>query len=447
VQIQTEHVARVSDVGQLENGAPYIVMEYLEGTDLAEVLGSRGPLPIEDAIDYVLQALQAIAVAHRLRIVHRDLKPANLFLTANADGSPLIKVLDFGISKALDTGPLDNASLTSTVGPVGSPIYMSPEQIRTPKSVDTRTDIWSIGVILYELLTGAYPFVAEALPQLWAGILMESPARLRDARPDAPEALEEIIQRCLEKDVGQRFQEVSDLADALGPLARASSQICVDRIRRIRQGSMPPPKSNISPHASTSTASRPPEAPPPSSMASRPPVSRTPGSVRMETVALPPPAVWTDSSRQTEEATLTGPPAWGLSTLPPARRPLTAVALVGSAVVSLCVLGSAAFGARWLVKGSSSSDSATPAALSSSTTLMLAASVAVAPPGPAPSATEEAAPAPVAAEVPSAAASETPPTPSVTPSVPLKAPVLRATPSATTAPRAAPKSDGFSDRK
>src|SRR5688572_12056721 len=163
VQIQSEHVARVTDVGQLENGSPYIVMEYLEGTDLAAVLRSRGPLPVEEAVDYVLQAAEAIAVAHRLRIVHRDLKPANLFLTQRPDESSLVKVLDFGISKALDgsMGALSGLTTNSAVNVIGSPLYMSPEQFKSAKDVDTRSDIWSLGVIIHELVTGAYPFYAE----------------------------------------------------------------------------------------------------------------------------------------------------------------------------------------------------------------------------------------------------------------------------------------------
>ena len=164
VKIKSEHVARVTDVGRLENGAPYIVMEFLQGSDLAAVL-QNGPLSIEDAVDFVLQASDAMAEAHAANIVHRDLKPSNLFMSLRSDGTPLIKVLDFGISK-VNVPDTSDAGLTRTTAIMGSPFYMSPEQMRSSKDVDHRTDIWALGVILYELLTGTQPFNGETLPQL-----------------------------------------------------------------------------------------------------------------------------------------------------------------------------------------------------------------------------------------------------------------------------------------
>src|SRR4051812_29611172 len=146
VKIKSEHVARVIDVGTLETGAPYMVMEYLEGGDLSQVLASRGPLPVEEAVEYVLQACEAIAHAHALGIVHRDLKPANLFLIRRPDGTNAIKVLDFGISKVMPgkSASSDNA-MTRTRTVMGSPLYMSPEQMASTRDVDGRTDLWALG--------------------------------------------------------------------------------------------------------------------------------------------------------------------------------------------------------------------------------------------------------------------------------------------------------------
>src|SRR3984957_9184121 len=160
VDLQSTHVVRVMDVGTLDDGLPYMVMEHLTGSDLSAVLQQRKALPVEEAIDYALQAMEAIAEAHTVGLVHRDLKPANLFLTRRPDGSGLIKVLDFGISKATESSPRDQ-SLTATAAIMGSPVYMSPEQLRSSKNVDARTDIWALGIILYELVSGRTPFEDE----------------------------------------------------------------------------------------------------------------------------------------------------------------------------------------------------------------------------------------------------------------------------------------------
>jgi len=234
VQIRGEHVARVSDVGTLESGAPYIVMEYLEGRDLSELLQQRGALPITEAIGYVLQACEAIAQAHALHIVHRDLKPANLFLTTRPDGSPLIKVLDFGISKTMpQETDAPSPALTSSFALLGSPLYLSPEQIRTAREVDPRSDIWSLGVILHELVTNQAPFMAESLPAVLAMIIADPPVKLRSARPDAPPALEAVIERCLAKDRSQRFPDLVEFVQALVPFGPAESALAVQRIARI----------------------------------------------------------------------------------------------------------------------------------------------------------------------------------------------------------------------
>jgi len=230
VRIQSEHVARVIDVGELEGGAPFMVMEYLEGTDLADALASTARPSAVEALEYVLQACEAVAEAHSLGIVHRDLKPANLFVTRRADGSSLVKVLDFGISKSLD-GSADQ-QLTKTQAFVGSVMYSSPEQLLSSRSVDARTDIWALGVILYEACSGERPFTGDTVMECAARIMQVPPRALGELRPDLPAALCAAIMTCLEKDVARRYANVGDLSRALGPHApRASSS--VERISRL----------------------------------------------------------------------------------------------------------------------------------------------------------------------------------------------------------------------
>ncbi|HWA77755.1 MAG TPA: serine/threonine-protein kinase [Polyangiaceae bacterium] len=234
VKIKSEHVARVTDVGTLETGSPYMVMEYLHGSDLGGLVHERGQLPIEDAVDFILQASEAIAEAHALGIIHRDLKPANLFHTRRADGSACIKVLDFGISKV--TGLANSGSdlsMTRTSTVMGSPLYMSPEQMASSRDVDVRTDIWALGVILYELLAGQVPFVADTMPQLCAMILQQPPPPLRNRRPDAPEGLQNVISRCLEKDPARRYANMGAFAGALLPYASRSGRTSVERVTRL----------------------------------------------------------------------------------------------------------------------------------------------------------------------------------------------------------------------
>jgi serine/threonine-protein kinase len=225
-RLESEHVARVMDVDVLDDGAPFIVMEYLSGKDLAQVLRREQRLPVSVVVDYVLQAGKALAEAHALGIVHRDLKPSNLFLTTRRDGSPLIKVLDFGISKvapASDAARSEllpaEASITAPDAILGSPLYMSPEQLESAKHVDARTDIWSLGVVLQELLTGRPPFTADSFLAVAARIAAGAPAELRAGCPEAPEGLAAVVRRCLEKDPARRFRSIAELAQALAPYA------------------------------------------------------------------------------------------------------------------------------------------------------------------------------------------------------------------------------------
>jgi len=212
----SDHVVRIHDVGTLPSGAPFMVMELLRGQDLARALQQTGPLGVELACDCVRQAAEAIHCAHTQGIVHRDLKPSNLFLTQRSDGSPLVKVLDFGISKTTGTElePL-TGNLTETRSVLGTPFYMSPEQVRDAKKVDARTDIWSLGLILHELLAASPAFEGTTLPGVCAAIAADPPAALRLKRPEVPVEVEAIVLKCLEKDPNRRFQSARELSDAL----------------------------------------------------------------------------------------------------------------------------------------------------------------------------------------------------------------------------------------
>jgi len=232
-KIKSDHVARVLDVGTLDTGLPYMVMEFLEGHDIAEELRQVERLPIPDAVGFTLQAVEALAEAHAAGVVHRDLKPGNLFLARRPDGTRRVKVLDFGISKALSGSSVEDLSLTKTAALIGSPLYMAPEQMRSAKDVDTRADIWSLGAMLYEMLTGQLPYMGESIPQLCAALLHDDPIPLRQHRPEIPEGLEYAVLRCLMKDRTQRFQTVYDLGRALVPYTYGDARVHVERAERL----------------------------------------------------------------------------------------------------------------------------------------------------------------------------------------------------------------------
>jgi serine/threonine-protein kinase len=228
-RIKSEHVARVFDVGRLPNSAPYMVMEFLEGTDLSGWLKQYGALPLAQAVDFILQTCIAVADAHALGIVHRDLKPANLFCVRRSDGQASIKVLDFGISKVLESDG-GGVSFTQTHAMMGSPLYMSPEQFRSSKTVDSRTDIWALGTILYELVTGRAPFEATTVTELAIRIATEPALSPIQVRSDLPPGLAAVILKCLEKEPERRFQNVAELALALTPFALSGSRAAIDRV-------------------------------------------------------------------------------------------------------------------------------------------------------------------------------------------------------------------------
>ena len=220
--IQNEHVVRIFDIDE-EHGYAYMVLELLQGEDLAQVLEAQGRLAAHVAVGYVIQALDGVRQAHALGIVHRDLKPSNLFLARSQNGNVVVKVLDFGISKARGASSLDMAphQQTSTAAMLGSPLYMSPEQLRSSKNVDARADIWAMGVILYELLTGQVPFEGETLGALFSAILETDAPRVSARVHDVPAGLDAIVTRCLQRRPDDRFASAAELEEQLAPFATA----------------------------------------------------------------------------------------------------------------------------------------------------------------------------------------------------------------------------------
>jgi serine/threonine-protein kinase len=225
-RLKTQHVAKVVDVGTIDD-TPYMLMEHLEGRDLAAELKARGPLPFTTAVDLMLQACEAVAEAHAAGIVHRDLKPANLFLTTAADGSPCVKVLDFGVSKA-------KAEVDMTGDHVlGSPLYMSPEQMKASAAVDARSDVWALAVTLYQLVAGSTPFHAKGLEAVMTRVFLEPPDPLPTYRSDVPPGFEGVIRMALEKDRERRIPSVAALAAALAPYGTAEATMYAERAARV----------------------------------------------------------------------------------------------------------------------------------------------------------------------------------------------------------------------
>jgi len=226
-RVDSPHVARVMDVGVLVNGLPYMVMEKLDGCDLEELLRLEKQLAIGDAVDYVLQALAGLATAHTLGVIHRDLKPSNLFLAHQADGSAIVKILDFGIAK------LDSATRVTQQGQaVGSPTYMSPEHIRNDAIVDHRTDIWAMGVVLYELLTGRPPIEEDGVGETLAAVLNKKAPPPSALRPEIPPELDAAIMRCLEHQAGERWPDVAHFARAIAPFGTGACAALPDSIEQ-----------------------------------------------------------------------------------------------------------------------------------------------------------------------------------------------------------------------
>jgi eukaryotic-like serine/threonine-protein kinase len=341
VRIKSEHVGRVIDSDTLADGTPYIIMEFLEGSDLSSLLKAKGAVPIELAVEYVLQACEAIAEAHSLGIIHRDLKPANLFVAKRADGSPVVKVIDFGISKVADPTTGMDVELTKTDVMMGSPVYMAPEQMISARDVDARADVWSLGVILFYLLVGTQPFKGQSVTQLYAAIIEGAPP-LRPSRPDVPPALERAVMKCLQAVPKERFANIAELAAAIAEFAPVHARVSADRVSRTL-GVTPAPRST---------------PPPPAAVAS-----------------MTPPAISSTGLREGTQVASAGPHtegSWSGTQGPSQRRKSRSTALVIAAVVAVGLIGAAAaFLMRSSMQGSGVAASGAAAASS--------AAIAVAP--------------------------------------------------------------------
>jgi len=270
VRLRSEHVARVMDVGCMENGAPYIVMEFLEGEDMEFVIRNEAPMREPVAVDMILQACMAMAEAHSVGIVHRDLKPANLFVTQRPDGSRQVKVLDFGISKIQESE--GQVSQTKSSMAMGSPGYMAPEQMRSAKHADHRADIWALGTILYKMLSKKLPFYAESAPEMFAAVLTGESIPLPSVMPGVHPELAEVIHRCLERDRELRYRSVAELAKALAPFGneRAAQMAASIASVGVAAAIATEPAMAVDPHLTAPLRKS-----PPASSASGPPMAPT----------------------------------------------------------------------------------------------------------------------------------------------------------------------------
>lgn len=235
VRLKSPHVARVIDVGALDDDTPYIVMEHLDGEDLSFAVANNKTLPIEETVDYILQASEALAEAHALGMVHRDLKPANLFLARGPGGTTSVKILDFGVSKILDdrsngTNDPRGGDLTHEGVALGSPGYMAPEQMTSSRDVDERADIFSLGALLYRLVTGQTPYRGTSVVGILATMATEGLQPVRSLAPDVPESFAAIVEKCLAQDKEARFRTVAHLAHALAPYATRRGRVAIEQI-------------------------------------------------------------------------------------------------------------------------------------------------------------------------------------------------------------------------
>jgi serine/threonine protein kinase len=228
-KLKNEHVARVIDVGSLDSGLPYLVMEYLEGVDLDGMLEQSTRVAPALAVEFIVQACEGLAEAHSFGIIHRDVKPSNFFVTWRNDGTPLVKLLDFGISKVANS---TDVSLTQTQSMLGTPAYMSPEQMRSARTVDQRTDVWSLGAVMFELIEGTRPFEAESFSEMCVKVAVDPPSPFT---VPLPPGLDAVVRRCLEKSPEARYANVAEVAAALVPFSPSpqAAQLAVERMHRM----------------------------------------------------------------------------------------------------------------------------------------------------------------------------------------------------------------------
>ena len=242
--IESDNVARVIDVGRTQAGEPYLVMEYLDGHDLHAVRGTT--TRVDDAVSWILQACEGLAAAHARGIVHRDLKPGNLFLTRLPDGREIVKLLDFGLAKSITS---DDGRITATGAIIGSPSYMSPEQL-SGQTLDARSDIWSLGITLYELLTGELPFVGATTPKICAAVLSSPHVSITSRRADLPEELVRVIDACLDKEPQNRPRDVAELAARLEPFCASAAGVASRVARTLERAATEAPLGAFEPHES-----------------------------------------------------------------------------------------------------------------------------------------------------------------------------------------------------
>ncbi len=381
-KLRSEYVARVIDVGRFEGNVPYMIMEFLDGHDLGELIDDRGSLPVPWATEMMMQAAEALAEAHSIGIVHRDVKPTNLFVTWRPDGSALVKVLDFGIARA----PMGtDLKLTQTQSLLGTPAYMSPEQMRSARLVDARSDIWSLGTVMYEVIEGRRPFEAESFSEMCVKVAVDAPAPMTNAPP----ALQKVVMRCLAKSPEQRYANMAELGDALRPFMRdaKTAGILVERMSRMIErsthvewavGTPPPPELPGTVDAAGVPA--PPILPPGAAGAasSMPAIAPAAASGSIDEaepipaqIVQPPRPRERSGSRALEDATLRGPP-----------RKKSSLVFLGSAALLGIAIGLVVF----LVGGGLGGDAETVAEPE--------------PPAPAPAPTIVPAPAPAPAPAP-----------------------------------------------
>jgi serine/threonine-protein kinase len=216
--VGNEHIIEVSDVGTFDDGSPYIIMEFLDGVEFGKLLDTVGSLPVARLVRIVTQVCDALGAAHARGIVHRDMKPENVYLVKRGTDSDFVKVLDFGISKMKESNEsLTGPSLTKTGTALGTPYYMPPEQAQGLRDVDHRADIYAVGVILYQGLTGRLPFDAESYPALMVKIMTDTPVPIEQLRSDVPSALAAVVTKAMCRDRAQRFSSTAELAEALRP--------------------------------------------------------------------------------------------------------------------------------------------------------------------------------------------------------------------------------------